>query len=317
MEIIGNDALLHDLHHKEILGKNGRRRRRACFGTPGMKAGAVDANRRHAITDAGILADHFDVNFGVSASSWNAAAQCAGQSHLVADVYAQLSDAPFFFPTWTGDWINIERVSALMRGKVDPTMHLDQEAIRNSTCDLIIGTSDWKGDLVLHDAKTADDIVDLCHASSALPAMTCGKTIEGTTNFDGGCAHPCPIRQVLKETCSEGDEVDVLLIASRPRPDNYHWFEQVMYPLLVHTWLWWYPVGLRNSTAMIDLKMSSVVRLFEKQRPNSRFRMCAIFPTNEECISPIEWSAERIRTAGRAAYGNLARFLEKKPAREI
>jgi|GEM_PF-4913712 len=317
MEIIGDATLLRDLHHKELTGTTGRRRRRLLLGTPGLKAGAVDASRRHALADAGILADHFDMNFGVSASSWNAAAYNANQAHLVPEIYPHLSEIPFFFTSWMGDWINIEYVASFLRGDVRSDMRLDEATIRASRCDLIIGTSDLYGNLVLHDAKQANDIVDLCCASSALPLVTCTRHIDGEVRLDGGCANPCPVVDVLKDTRIAGDEIDILLIASRPRPENHHWIEQWMYAPLVHAWLWWYPWELRMNTAAIDAKMGKVVRMFEKQRPHSRFRMCAIFPTGDECISPIESRAEKVRSAGKAAYGSFAKFLEKRPLREL
>jgi len=310
MEVIGDTTLLRDLFYPEVLGKGGTPRRRLVFVPPGGKAGVVSAERLRALAEAGIPVEHFDVAVGSSAGSFNLAAHCAGKAHEIRQVYEHLCDVPFFFPGLMGDWLDIPYLVSLLRNK------LDQETIRNCRTDLLIGVSDLRGNLHLHDAKQADDVLALCHASSAIPLLTQGVALEGEVYVDGGCAHPCPVGHVVRETRMPGEETDILLLANRPRPEKLHWLETWAYWALVHAGLMAYPWSLRASTAALDMKLGRAARMFEKK--HKRYRLCAVFPTPESGVLPFEWHKPSLRRGADVSYATFSRLLkEVRPAAEV
>ena len=212
--------------------------------------------------------------------------------------------------------MNLEYLVKVLRGEVSSQWRLDQGAIRTGTTELLIAVSDIFGRLSLQSAKKADDVLELCHISSAAPVLIGSRFIDGERHLDGGCADPCPVRQVLRDTVTVGEEVDVLVIASRPEQVN--WIESWVFWSLVHSSLVLYPLSLRMSTAAMEHKIARIGHMFRKKRASKRFRLCAVFPSGDECVFPLEWQASKVRSGGELSYGNFSRFLEStRPVREV
>jgi len=292
MNIFGDKSLLRDLSHKEVLKKNGKKRRRALIVLPGGSAGVTSAGILHALSDFGISASHFDVVVGISCGAFNGAAFTAGVAHRTRGVYEDVCTDLLAAPWFGGPWQALVRLEAHLRKEID------QDVIRHSTTHTYAALSGIYGEL-----RAASDMVVPLLASGAVPWFTTGISIDGKVWFDGGCAHPCPLAEVAMHERVD----DVLIIANREVPGEQHWGEAYLFPTLVHTFMFAHSWAMKRSTLGFDAKIARAISLLEKSR--KRMRLCALFPRAENAILPFETRPSAVRKAGEYAYDFAMRTL--------
>ena len=297
VEIFGDQEMLAHLLGKRTIKK--RRKRKYILVVPsGGKAGHVSAVMLDVLSQHGLRAEQFDLITATSAGSMNVVAFCAGQSHIVPWVYEHLADKPWVFPTYgKGGWITFyEYLYGILKGEVFPELKLDIEAFRRNPARVMLAVSDLFGNLHLHDAKEADDIFELMHATSAILPFTSWRRIKGTLAIDGAHAHPyCDFVRAVRTMLREDPdaEVCVLFLGNRPSIAHQHWSEGPLYSASVSLSLWWSPWLLASALAL-DRKIRRAERLFD--RPvRDRVRLCAVRPTEKHQVSPIEWRPEVMR----------------------
>jgi predicted patatin/cPLA2 family phospholipase len=264
--------------------------------TPGGMAGIIGAARLQALDDAGVPAEHFDLLQGTSAGSYNVVAYCAGQARIVPDAYLHLSQTPFFW--W--DPTKIGYLISLLRGDIEEGFRLNVHALQTCAPDALIGVSDLRGRFALHSARRATDLFGLLRASSAIWPLASGCEINGTWSFDGGFADPCPLTRVIRELADDETEIDVLMIANRPRPEHMHWSERYATWMYAQAFFMFHP-HLRASAMRMDQKLYRAVRMLKK-RLLKRVRLCGLFPSEEDSVLPVEWRPWVLREQGNVAY---------------
>lgn len=321
MEEVGDvRTIMRDLFHKEACGKGGKKRWRILMVPPGGKSGVQSAGALHALEDIGIPAHHFDIIGGLSAGSYNGTAYSAGKSHKLRQVYEHLCDVPFMFPQWwTGDWMrwgwwygdfmNLQYLHDLLTD-----LGLDDEP-RHAWPDLRIGISDLEGRLSLPSARDADSVLELCRASSSVLPLTNGVCINGKRYVDGGHAHPCPIREIVRDIYARGEEADVLVIANRPHPRHQTFIEQATFQWM-SLWLPWYSWKLYDSTRQFDAKMVRTAAMASRRREWIRIGM--LFPSPQDAILQFEGRRHVVRDAGHTAYWKMTQIAgASRAARQI
>lgn len=291
MDIVGDIDVIRDLYHPSVVGRGGKKRKRILLLLGGGRAGLVTAERLHVFHEAGIPADHFDLIECISAGAYNALAYTSRQTTMLREMYYYFSEIPITVrdPIYTliGEIIN----------------RFDRETFEASVPEILIGVSDYKGNLSLHHAKNSPNLFGLLYASSAIPPFSFGRTPEGNAAYDGAFAHPCPVREAIQKmqrTWGPGVEIDIVLMANRPRPEHLPLTDLFLYWWGVNVFLrMWTPLLCDGANA-IDSKVAAAIPMFEKKRRNSRFRTCAWFPRRSEYLFPLEWSTFTLeRVAGR------------------
>ncbi|MFZ2555368.1 MAG: hypothetical protein WAZ27_04705 [Minisyncoccia bacterium] len=300
LDIVGDTQVMSDLHHRHVVGKNGKERKRILFVLGGGKAGIVTAERLHVFHEAGIPADHFDLIVGISAGAYNSLAYGARQTAMLREMYLYFSGLPMV-------WDQVYELICEMEKK------FDREMFERSKPEFLIGVSNHRGDLSLHQAKSAHNLFGLLYAGSAIPPFSSGRLPDGALAYDGAFAHPCPVRESVRKmrgVWEPGVEMDIVLLANRPRPENLPMSDIVLYWWGVNVFLrMWTPLLCPGANA-IDSKVADAIPVFEKKRHNSRFRTCAWFPSEREYILPVEWSSSALTRVADAIGGETQRFLE-------
>src|SRR3989344_3092726 len=156
-DIVGDDRVIPDLFHKEVLGKNGRPRVRILILLGGAQAGLVSAERVHACAVHGIPADHFDVKFAISVGTYIALAYDALQTALLR---------PMFLNFVTGGWWGMDPIQNLVD---DIKQRLDQDTFYRCASEMFFGVSDSSGNFSWLGAKDSPNLFDLLYAASAFP----------------------------------------------------------------------------------------------------------------------------------------------------
>src|SRR3989344_3450567 len=300
MNIIGDHRVIADLHHRKVIGRNGRARIRILFLLGGGSAGIISAERLRALEDAGIPAENFDYIVCISAGAYNGFGYVAQQTRELRPMYLAFAQGP---------WRGVDRIRELVNTIQD---RLDHETFRESGPDVLVGVSDLLGNLKLHSAKQAENLPDLLYAASAIPPFSWGCEVNGHIGLDGAFAHPCPVcpvARMLRAMWREGVEVDMVLFANRPEPAQLPYYDPIAFGALIHTMLWWHAPQLRPGAAAIDERVDEVIRLFRKQR--KRFRLFAWFPSPEHYILPIEWRPGRMQDVGDAVYASTEQVLDQ------
>lgn len=300
LDIVGNTDVWRDLHHPAVPGKNGKPRRRILFVLGGGKAGIVSAERLHVLSEAGIPAERFDLIVGISAGAFNAVAFGAGQTNLLREMYLFFSTMPYLV------WDQVYELVCEMEKRFDRA-HFERHAP-----DTLIGVSDNVGRLSLHPAKRAHNLFGLLYTAAAIPPFASGRLASGDPAFDGAFAHPCPIREALRAMRGswEADDIDIVLLANRPRPEHLPFSDIVMFWWGVNVFLRMWAPHLCVGANAIDAKVASIIPLFEKKRVRSRFRTAAWFPTRATYLSPIEWNPATIERVANSVRSETARFIE-------
>jgi predicted patatin/cPLA2 family phospholipase len=313
--------ILRDLHYDEVLGKNGKKRRRILAGNPGGKSGVQSAAELHAFQDRGIHPQRFDAVYGNSASSWNKTAYCARMADRARSVYEELCDMPFLFPQWWrgawwdyrwmfGDWMNLQDLHDLL------ARHGLDDVPRNDWPELLIGVSDLTGKHHFLRGKEQGSVLQRCRASSSLLPFTAGVAIGGRVWVDGGHAHPCPIREMVRDAYEAGEEVDVLILANRPHPRHMSAAERMVFHSMALSWLPLYSWQLCASTRSFDEKMERLTRM--AIRPRDWIRIGILFPEPQDATLQFEWRKDVVRENGHRAYWQTDRLVARcQPARQI
>jgi predicted patatin/cPLA2 family phospholipase len=322
MEEVGEvRSIVRDLFYPEACGKNGVKRWRICVVPPGGKSGVQSAGVLNALEDCGIPATHFDIIKGSSAGAYNTTAYCAQHTGKLRSVYEHLCDVPFLFPQWWngewmrwgwwyGDFMNLQYLHKLLVEFGFDTMP------RHAWPDLRIGVSDMQGRLVLKCGRSAPSVLDLCRASSSVLPLTCGVQLDGDTYVDGGHAHPCPVKELVRSIYARGEEADVLVIANRSHPRHMSYAEWMVFQTFVHTWLPWYSWRLYESTRQFDTKIERTAQMASK--PRSWIRIGLLFPEPHDAVSQIEARAHVVKLGGHTAYWQASQLLgAARPVRQI
>jgi hypothetical protein len=311
VEIVGDQEMLANLLGKRTI-KNGRKRKHILVVPSGGKAGHVSAVMLDVLSRHGLRAEQFDLITATSAGAMNAIAFCAGQSHIVPGVYEHLAGMPWVFPTYgKGGWITFyEYLYGILKGEVFPELQLDLDAFRRNPARVMLAVSDLFGNLHLHDAKEAEDVFELMHAASAILPFTSWRRIKGTLAIDGAHAHPyCDFVRAIRTMLREDPdaEVCVLFLGNRPSIEHQHWSEGPLYSAAVSMSLWWSPWLLASALAM-DRKIRRAERLFD--RPiREHVRLCAIRPSTDSQVSPIEWRPAFMRDKRERITASLTESL--------
>ena len=191
---------------------------------------------------------------------------------------------------------------------------LDDEP-RHEWPDLRIGISDSDGRLSLPSVRHTDSVLRLCRASSSVAPLTSGVCIDGKRYYDGGHAHPCPIKEMVRDIYGRGEEVDVLVIANRPHPRHQTYLEQLAFQYMA-LWLPWYSWKLYDSTRQFDTKMARTAAMAERRRDWIRIGM--LFPSPHDAILQFEGRKWEVQRAGHTAYWKMTQLAaECKAARQI
>lgn len=299
IDIVGSREVLRDLFSPTAFGKGGRPRKRILFVLGGGKAGIVTAERLDVFAKTGIPADHFDLIVGISAGAYNGLAYGARQTSMLREMYLFFSKIPFF--VW-------DQVYALI---CEMEKRFDREAFEACLPEVLIGVSDQSGSISLHHAKRASNLFGLLYAGSSIPPFSFGLMPNGNAAYDGAFAHPCPVREAVRKmrgVWKPGEEIDILLLANRPRPADLPLSDIVLYWWAVNVFLRMWTPHLCEGANAIDSKVASAIPMFERKRSHSRFRTCGWFPHRSHYISPVEWnnsSLERVAGAVRAETEQL------------
>jgi hypothetical protein len=301
VDIIGDERVIQDLHHKVVVGRNGKPRKRILFVLGGGKAGIVTAERLHALSESGISADHFDLIVAISAGTYNTLAFSSRQTAMLHDMYVYFCGLPLW---------GIDAIQTLVNEVKD---RLDREAFENCNPEILFGVSDLFGNLTLHGAKRSDNLFDLLYAASAIPPFSFGRQICDRVAYDGAFAHPCPIQGAIRKarTGWEADvEMDLILLSNRPEPKHLPALDPIVYWASINMVLRWWAPYLCTGANSIDEKITDVVDMFRKPRARSRFRTCAWFPQREHYLSPIEMGVRKLKSVGAAVRAETEQFLE-------
>lgn len=300
LDIVGDLGVWADLHYPEVLGKRGKPRKRILFVLGGGKAGIVSAERLHVLAESGIPADHFDLIVGISAGAFNALAFGSQQTGMLREMYLYFCNMPY------ATWDQVYGLICEMERKFDRT--------RFEACasEVLIGVSNGAGKLSLHPAKGAQSLFGLLYSAAAIPPFAFGKLPCGDVAFDGAFAHPCPVREAIRAmqaSWEAGSEIDIVLLANRPRPEHLPLSDVVMFWWGVNVFLRMWAPHLCEGANAIDSKVASLIPMFEKKRLRSRFRTSAWFPSRERYISPVEWNGRTLERVAEAVREETERFV--------
>ncbi len=320
MEEVGQvREIVRDLFSPSVVGSNGKKRHRILAGPPGGKSGQQSAAGMHALEQHGITPQHFDTIYGCSASAWNSTAYCAGRAYQCAKVYEQLCDMPFLFHEWwngawlgwmQGEWLNLQYLHDLLAS------HGLDDAPRDEWPELLIGVSDLDGRHHFLRGKDPGSVLARCRASSSVLPFTSGTHADGGFWVDGGHAHPCPLRDLVKDIHARDEEVDVLILANRPHPRHMSYFEWFVFQSTVLAWLPMRSWSLYENTRQFDDKIARVARTAGKRR--SWIRIGMLFPEPHDATLQFEWRKPVVRMQYDKAYLHMALLLQEcKPARQI
>lgn len=320
MEAIGQvREIVRDLFSPSVVGSNGKKRHRILASPPGGKSGQQSAAGMHALEHYGIDPQHFDTIYGCSASAWNSTAYCAGRAYQCPKIYEQLCDAPFLFHEWwggawfswmQGEWLNLQYLHDLLAS------HGLDDAPRDAWPELLIGVSDLDGRHHFLRGKDPGSVLARCRASSSVLPFTSGTHADGGFWVDGGHAHPCPLRDLVKDVHARGEEIDVLILANRPHPRHMSYFEWFVFQSTVLAWLPMRSWSLYENTRQFDHKIDRVARTASKRR--SWIRIGMLFPEPQDATLQFEWRKPVVREQYDRAYLQMALLLEEcRPARQI
>lgn len=307
LDIVGNRDVWRDLHHPVVLGKNGKPRRRVLFVLGGGKAGIISAERLHVLAEAGIPADRFDLVVGISAGAFNAVAFGSGQTGILREMYLYFCALPYAV------WDQVYAVVSEMEKRFDRT-HFERHAP-----EILIGISDDASRISLHPAKGCHNLFGLLYTAAAIPPFSSGRFVSGEAAFDGAFAHPCPIREALRAmqgSWEAGCDIDIVLLANRPRPELLPYSDIMMFWWGVNIFLRIWAPHLCVGANAIDGKVAALIPMFEKKRARSRFRTVAWFPTPTTYLSPIEWNPITIERVADAVRSETARFIDAARPRQ-
>lgn len=300
LDIVGDTTIFTDLHYPSVLGKGGMPRKRILFVLGGGKAGVVTAERLHVLAEAGIPADHFDLIVGISAGAFNALAYGSRQTELLRGMYLFFCNMPFAV------WDQVYELICEMEQR------FDRKRFDTCTSEILIGVSDHASKLSLHSAKETPNLFGLLYTAAAIPPFSFGRHPDGSQAFDGAFAHPCPIRETVRAMQKKWDarsEIDIVLLANRPRPEHLPLSDAWMFWWGVNVFLRMWAPHLCEGANTIDTKVTAVIPVFEKRRPQSRFRTCAWFPSRDQYISPVEWNLLSITGVAEAVRGETEAFV--------
>lgn len=297
-DIVGDRRVLHDLRHGRTYSASGRPRVRVLVVLGGGQSGILSAERFDVFARAGISIDHFDYVFCTSAGVFNAIGYAANQTGMIRPIYFAFCEFPLPFRMY---YLisEIERV-------------LDRKTFENAQAQILVGYSDAKGKLSLASAKGEPNLFGLLYAACAIPPFTFGIDPRGNRAYDGAFAHPCPIgRALLKisRECGSDRDIDILLLANRPRPTALPWYDPLIFWVGVNVLMRLWAPGLCAGANTIDAKVGAIIPMFEKRR--ARFRTCAWFPKPANYISPLEMNRFTLNHHADAIRHETEHFFEK------
>lgn len=305
MEMIGTPKVL-DALMRECAGEEAKDRTRIIIATPCGLGGAFQAGMLHALHNRGVGEQQVDVSLGLSAGSWNLGAFWAGQAAHTADVYVHVAGMSWaLMRQW--DFLGLEYLKKLHRGEVNPGFKLQEDVLREARHTFLVGVSDSKRRLRMHDVRRAEDIVDLFAASSAFPLFAFPQKVAGEWCSDPASAHPCPIPSVVRHARAGKRDIDVLILGGRMHPRYFSMWEQWTYQslMITYAWLTWQHYALLDGLLSIDQRMERAYAMCEKVRINSRVRLLALLPSPEESVMPLGATPQAVRRSAEAGYRGI------------
>ncbi len=305
MDLIGSKTVLDTLM-RECSGQEEKKRTRIIIATPCGLGGAFQAGMLHALHDRGVCEQHVDVSLGLSAGSWNLGAFWAGQAALTADVYVHLAGMSFsLMKQW--DLLGLAYLKKLHRGEVHADFKLHEHAIRDAKHLFLVGVTDSKRRLQMHDVSKTENIVDLFAASSAFPLFALPQKVAGEWYTDPASAHPCPIPSIVRKANVGHNDIDVLILGGRMHPRHFSVWEQWTYQSLMFTyaWLTWQHNAFLDGLLSIDQRMERAFAMCEKVRSNSRVRLLALVPSPDQSVIPFGATADAVLNSAQSGYRSI------------
>lgn len=140
-----------------------------------------------------------------------------------------------------------------------------------------------KGKLIdLKNVRNPYSWIDVTHASMAVPGIFPPVDLGGTLCVDGVASLPIPLIEAVRIV----RPTDMLIIASRPLPEEIGWMESSLFWWYTQVMLYGAPPAIRRGMTKIDERTLRALRKMTLLR-KANINCLAIFPSAASALFPI------------------------------